>query len=243
VRNNNGTTALIYVTAALSYDSHALGSGDTLYCNDTVMTWSGSLFTYETSNITDITGILFYVNSTGELTHLITAININSKSVTVIWTQMTISNMTASSSSVSTGSPVVIYAMLNYTYDGAIVTTGTINILHGGTQAILSASYSNNWWYVSTTHSVAETVNFTVYSVVDGYGVDSLLTSSLNTSVEFTTAAWTGNPPNGNDPEPSPKTFYDDIPWNGLVLVGVGLAVYVYYTPAIKSYFKSKRKS
>jgi len=62
-RINNTGTATLSVTAELSYDGHSLGTGDTLYMNNTIMVWNNTHFVLE-EVITVVGKYQFYVNST-----------------------------------------------------------------------------------------------------------------------------------------------------------------------------------
>jgi hypothetical protein len=82
-----GTQGTFYATASLEYDSHALGSGDSLTLGGYVFSWvaGNNRFEYSStqSSVTSITVNSF--TSGNEATYGITTGNINSQTVTLVW--------------------------------------------------------------------------------------------------------------------------------------------------------------
>jgi hypothetical protein len=245
-RVDKNTSATILVTATLEYDGHVLGSEDTLYMNNTQMSWSGSVFTYDTSIIDTVSEHLFFVNATGawEATYGIAMTNLNGKSVAVIWDEVIVTSTTSSHENRTVGQYVTIYAVINFTYDGLEITDGTIRIAHDEPTQYHTMSYSGGAWEVQITSSTTGNLTFYVYDVVSSpYSITELNLNDKNVTVEFTAAAtaWTGNPPGGGDDDtPRGPVFTVRVPTAVIVFTGVGLAAYAAYSPAIRAWFKRR---
>jgi hypothetical protein len=117
-RINYGTTTTISVTAMLEYDGHVLGSGDTLFMNDTVMLWGTDHFYLTTGSYEIVDLISYFVNSTSanEATYGIAALNVDGQSTTVIWDRIQILTTTVSDSrlDVNANAELRVTAQLEY---------------------------------------------------------------------------------------------------------------------------------
>jgi hypothetical protein len=122
------TQADIRVTAELEYDSHALGSGDTLYMNGTGMSWVSSYFQLQ-PQFAEVNAWLFFVNSSSasEATHGITVVNLDSNEVSQIWDRIII-DMQADDETVNNDVQVNFTLTVTYEYDSTTCTTYTIQV-------------------------------------------------------------------------------------------------------------------
>jgi hypothetical protein len=113
-----GAQATIAVTARLEYDFHALGNGDSLYLNDTLMTWNGTHFILN-PQFSLVGKWVFFVNSTNanEATHGISVVNLDNNQVDQIWDRIQILTTVATDGRVSYGigtTTVNVTAQLEY---------------------------------------------------------------------------------------------------------------------------------
>lgn len=86
-RTNINDDVEIYATAELEYDSHSLGSGDSLTIESLSLSWNGTHFTGSESKAA-VQQKVYDEGSGTEATYSITAFNMNSKSVAVIWDRL-----------------------------------------------------------------------------------------------------------------------------------------------------------
>ncbi|MHA2143212.1 MAG: hypothetical protein ACXADD_17170 [Candidatus Thorarchaeota archaeon] len=117
-RIDYGTSTTISVTAELEYDSHLLGSGDTLYANDTLMAWNVDHFELSTGAYSMVDIVIYFANSSGALesTYGITLVNLNSQAASVIWDRIKIITTTTQDNRIDYGSAadVRVTALLEY---------------------------------------------------------------------------------------------------------------------------------
>jgi hypothetical protein len=118
-RINYDTPADIRVTAVLEYDSHLLGSGDTLYMNNTAMTWATSFFQLQ-PQFTQVGQWIFFVNSTNanEATYGITVVNLDGNEVSQIWDRILILTTTADDDRLNVDSNVELRVTAQLEYGG-----------------------------------------------------------------------------------------------------------------------------
>lgn len=88
-RTNINDYVLVYATAELEYDSHSLGSGDSLTIESLALSWNGTHFTASETKVSVQQKV--YNEGTGsEVTYGITVVNMDGKSVAVIWDRLNI---------------------------------------------------------------------------------------------------------------------------------------------------------
>jgi hypothetical protein len=134
-RMSISSTARIMVTAELEYDGHQLISGDSLFLDDSLMTWDAgnSWFYLDTSQVT--VGIWnYFVNTSGaaETTYGISLVNTMGLSQNVIWDRLLIT-ITPDSSSVTDFTDVNFTLAITFDYDDTICTTYVVDVSRNGT--------------------------------------------------------------------------------------------------------------
>jgi len=124
-----GDTAEIRVTARLEYGGHNLGASDSLYMDDSPMAWDTTRFEFLATQgaVGDWT---YYVNSTGafEATYGITVVNLNLNSVNVVWDRVQVVSYGVDDDRVNIGDNVSVNVTLQFEYDSAFVTVGTVTM-------------------------------------------------------------------------------------------------------------------
>ncbi|UCE11211.1 MAG: hypothetical protein JSW61_04550 [Candidatus Thorarchaeota archaeon] len=121
------SSATISVTAELEYDNTLLTSGDTLYMNNSAMTWQTDHFELVTGSYDIIGRLGYFVNSTGALdsTYGITVVNVNGQSTNIIWDRLVI-DIQADDETPNNGVQVNFVLTVVYDYDNLPCTTYTI---------------------------------------------------------------------------------------------------------------------
>ncbi|MFX0055709.1 MAG: hypothetical protein ACFFAD_12355, partial [Candidatus Hermodarchaeota archaeon] len=127
-RINYGSSTTITVTAELEYDGHLLGSGDTLFTNDTLMSWSTDHFELSTGAYSIIGILNYFVNSTSavESTYGITLVNLNSQAASVIWDRIRIITTSTQDNRIDYGSAADIRVTALLEYDNHPLESGDI---------------------------------------------------------------------------------------------------------------------
>jgi hypothetical protein len=136
-RLNIGAYSEIRVTLQLEYDSSLLGSGDFVTLNGVAMTWDAADTRFELDRQQLAVGQwLFYVNSSLESTFGISALNLNSQDVSVIWDQIRILTTVVDDARVSVGTNVELRVTAELAFDGHLLQSG---------DTIVMDSSSMNW--------------------------------------------------------------------------------------------------
>ncbi|MFX1543934.1 MAG: hypothetical protein ACFFCR_13085, partial [Promethearchaeota archaeon] len=127
-RINYGIFTTISVTAELEYDGHLLGSGDTLFTNDTLMSWSTDHFELSTGAYSIIGVLNYFVNSTGALETMygITLVNLNSQAASVIWDRIKVTITSTQDNRIDYGSAADIRVTALLEYDNHPLVSGDI---------------------------------------------------------------------------------------------------------------------
>ncbi len=124
-----GSSVEIRVTLWLEYDSTFLGAGDSVTLDGVAMTWDGVNTWFDLSRSQASVGLwIYFVNTSSEATYGITALNLNSQSVSVIWDRVQVQSYSVSDSRVNINDNVDIDSTLYYNYDNTAVTDGTVTI-------------------------------------------------------------------------------------------------------------------
>jgi len=159
-RINYGSQATIAVTARLEFDLHYLGSGDSLYLNDTLMSWNGTHFILNPQFFQ--VGIwTFFVNSTGanEATYGISAVFLDNNQVDQIWDRIQILTTVATDSRVDVGTgTTTINVTAQLEYDSHLLTSGDSLYLNG----TLMTWDSDHFYTTVGPHVVVDSFNFYV---------------------------------------------------------------------------------
>jgi hypothetical protein len=187
-RLSTGSTARIKVTAELEYDGHQLTSGDSLFVDDTLMTWDSgnSWFYLDTSQV--IVGLWsYYVNTSGtvESTYGISQVNTMGLSQDVIWDRLLIT-ITPDASSVPDFIDVNFTLAITFDYDSSICTTYVVDVSRNGTYW---SSFSDINASLFIDSNAAQTYQYTIQNVAieSLYGITVFTSNTVD--VTWTTPA------------------------------------------------------
>ncbi|MGY5881469.1 MAG: hypothetical protein RTV31_14550, partial [Candidatus Thorarchaeota archaeon] len=181
-RLNKDATATIMVTAELEYDNHPLGSGDTLYLDDSVLTWddANSWFYLEVSQST--VGLWnYYVNTTGvaEADFGISLVTIGGLSQDVIWDQIVVIGYQVLDTRVNIDDSVNIDVILEFKYDSTDVETGSVSI-----DGIGALNQGGGVWRISVAESaVGQNTYTTVICSGNAHSITTVDQNGQSTSV------------------------------------------------------------
>ena len=156
------TPCEIRVTLMLEYDSTPLGLGDTVTLNGVLMVWNGTNSRFELARQQSLVGQwTYFVNSTSETTYGISALNLNSQEISVIWDELSIT-ITPDATDVNDFDTVTFTLVVTFSYDSSLCTTYTVDISRNGTYW-LSFTNSNASQFEDT--NVALTYNYSTLAV------------------------------------------------------------------------------
>ncbi|MHA1964916.1 MAG: hypothetical protein ACW97G_10070 [Candidatus Thorarchaeota archaeon] len=183
-RINVDSTGAIAVTARLEHDFHPLGSGDSLYLNDTLMTWNGTHFIL-TPQFSLVGSWVFFVNSTGanEVTHGISLVNLNGNEVDQIWDRIQILTTVATDDRVSYGiDTTTINVTAQLEHDSHLLTSGDTLYLNG----VLMTWDTDHFYAVVGPYFIVDSLTF--YVNVTGaseatYGITVVITDGNTADV------------------------------------------------------------
>jgi hypothetical protein len=187
---NIGDLVTYYATASLEYDGHALGVGDSLTLSGEAMTWDSvdSRFEHnETVAVLSQTTINSFTSG-NEAGFGITAGNINSKTVSVIWDALTIFNVQTVQYQ---GSGSFYYqAQVEWAYDNTTVSGATVGAAYPNGTSIGSFTSNSTGWatFIINQGNVTNGI-FSIYGVNDNNY--SITVSYSNTT--FTLCDWALN--------------------------------------------------
>jgi hypothetical protein len=181
-RIDYGTSTTVNVTAQLAYDSHPLGSGDTLYMNGTVMTWDTDHFYLVTGSYSIIDRLTYYVNSTGanEATYGITWVDGTTHTDDVIWDLIEVYFGAVSDDRTNVNEQEYPYFRLRLAYDSHLLDDGTNdNVWINGSAATWGVG--GTAWYLYQTYGSVIGYDFIVTAAYeDTYGITALNTTSAD---------------------------------------------------------------
>jgi len=177
-----GTQGEWYGTASLEYDGHVLGSGDSLSLGGYTFTWDAGQSRWEATD-TKATVQAVTINtftSGNEATYGITVGNINSKTATIIWDNIVVSNKGVTDSRTNINEYEQYWFTLRSQYDSTPIQSGTVT-LNGTLSATWSAT--NSRWEYNTTKATVQTQALYVASINwDTYGITSLSSQTSNST-------------------------------------------------------------
>ena len=147
----------VNVTAELDFDSHALGSGDTLYMNDTEMTWDTDHFYIIFGPYSVMGSWELFVNSSSanEATYGIAVIWLNGQSDTVATDRVIVISYAISDARDNINDYIWINVTVQYESDSSTVTDGTI-VINGYSFSHLGSGI----WRHNRTESSAGDIDF-----------------------------------------------------------------------------------
>ncbi|MHA2227701.1 MAG: hypothetical protein ACXABL_00725, partial [Candidatus Thorarchaeota archaeon] len=179
-----GTSAEIRVTAELEFGGHQLGPADTVYMNETVMTWVGSYFRLQ-PQYSMIGNWVFYVNTSNafELTYGISTVYLNGSSVSQIWDRIEFYQSGVVDGRIDVDDIGLVYWNARYEYDGIEITGAILTALLNGSKALTWNSTDLHWEYFETKASVL-LVGYRVISASETtYGLSSWIQTAANRSI------------------------------------------------------------
>jgi len=182
INANGADTSTLYATAALEYDSHALGSGDSLTIGGISLSWVSGNGRFEgtTASSSSVTSTTYNSFTSGnEATYGITAGNINSQSATLVYDKVKVISYSRSDDRANINDNVNIDVTLKYEFDLTTVTDGTITI-NG-----FSATHQGSgvWRITKTSASVTSVTYNTVAASGNTYGISTVNQNSQSISV------------------------------------------------------------
>ncbi|MHA3965081.1 MAG: beta strand repeat-containing protein, partial [Candidatus Thorarchaeota archaeon SMTZ1-45] len=143
-RVNIGDNVEVQVTLWLAYDNVFLGLGDSVTLAGQAMTWDAvnSWFDLTVSQVS-VGSWSYFVNSTSETAFGITAFNLNSQSVDVIWDQIVVQSTVANDTRVNVGDNVEIRVTLWLAHDNTFLGSGDTVTLAG---QVMTWDAVNSWF-------------------------------------------------------------------------------------------------
>ncbi|MFW9890246.1 MAG: hypothetical protein ACFFER_18840, partial [Candidatus Thorarchaeota archaeon] len=115
----------IRVTLWLDYDNSFLGSGDSVILDNTAMTWDSGNSWFNLSRTKANVGLWkYFVNSSSDATYGITAIDLNSQEIDIIWDRIQILTTTVSDSRLDVNADAELRVTAQLEYDGHLLGSG-----------------------------------------------------------------------------------------------------------------------
>jgi len=169
-RINTGSSAEIRVTLILEYDSTPLGIGDTVTLNGVSMTWDAGDSRFELLQMQSTVGRwTYFVNSSFESTYGISALNLNSQSVSIIWDRIRILTTLVDDGRVNINSNVELRVTAELAYDGHPLQSGDTILMDS---VSMTWDIGNGWFELSRTKATVGLWTFQVDSASEvTYGI------------------------------------------------------------------------
>ncbi|MFW9965124.1 MAG: hypothetical protein ACFFCX_16250, partial [Candidatus Sifarchaeia archaeon] len=175
-RIDYGTSTTINVTAQLEYDGTLLGSGDTLYMNDLVMTWDTDHFYLQTGSYTMVGLLRYFVNATGalETNFGISVLEPNPTSSSVIWDRILITSTTSQDGRIDVDAMADLRVTAVLEYDGHSLGAGDSLFMNNTVMAWIGPYFRLQqqfsevglWrFYVNSTGALETTFQITVVNL------------------------------------------------------------------------------
>jgi hypothetical protein len=172
-RVGTGSSVEIRVTLMLEYDSTPLGTGDTVTLSNALMTWDGVDSRFELLRQQSSVGLWsYFVNSSYESTYGISALNLNSQSVSVIWDRIRILTTTVDDARVNVNSNAELRVTAELAYDGHPLQSGDTIMMDS---TIMTWDAANGRFYLNRTKATAGLWTFQVASASEAtYGISTV---------------------------------------------------------------------
>ena len=172
----------IRVTLILEYDSTPLGLGDSVTLDGVAMVWDAGDSRFELARLQSSVGEwLYYVNSSLETTFGISALDINSQEVSVIWDQIIILTTVVDDGRVGIGSSVELRVTAELVFDGHSLGSGDSIVMDS---ASMTWDVGNGWFDLSRVQSTVGLWNYLVDSAAEvTYGITALDLNGTNQDV------------------------------------------------------------
>ena len=182
IRVNMGDTVEIQVTLWRAYDHTLLGASDSVTLDDTLMIYDGLSSRFELPVSQGSVGQwTYYVNSTSDATYGITAFDLNSKQVAVIWDRIVVQTTSVDDGRVDVNSNSEIHVTLILEYDGTSLGASDSVTLNG---VAMTWDGSNAWFALNVSQStVGAWVYFVNASTATSYGVNLVSLNGNSVSI------------------------------------------------------------
>jgi hypothetical protein len=135
-RVNVNDSAEIYATAELEYDGHSLGSGDGLTIESLDLIWNNAHFV-GTESKPSVQQKVYDEGEGEETTYGVTALNLNSMSVSVIWDRLNVA-FTVDNDFVPLNTETEFKVTIFREYDNSPVSSYSYNINHDGSAFVIN---------------------------------------------------------------------------------------------------------
>ncbi|MGY5872262.1 MAG: hypothetical protein RTV72_08465 [Candidatus Thorarchaeota archaeon] len=181
-RINTDSSCEIRVTLMLEYDSTLLGVGDTVTVNGVSLVWDGIDLRFEGAQLQSSVGEwVYFVNSSLETTYGISALNVNSQEISVIWDQIRILTTVVDDGRVSIGSSVELRVTAVLVFDGHPLGAGDSIVMDS---ASMTWDGINTWFDLSRMQSTVGLWNFEVDSASEvTHGITAVDLNGTNQDV------------------------------------------------------------
>lgn len=184
INADGSATAILYATADLEYDSHALGAGDSLTISGIALSWDAgdSRFEGATATSSSVTSTTYNAFTSGsEATYGITSGNINSLTVTLVYDKVQAVSYARADDRADINTNVFVNVSLRYAYDSTAVTDGTVTVNS------LSANHlgSGVWRFTSTSATIQLVTYNTVAASGNTYGITAVDQNGQSITIVF----------------------------------------------------------
>lgn len=167
------TTGKFWATAELEYDSHALGSGDSLTISGITMTWNATSSRFEGTDVQSSVGTITYSTFTSgtEATYVITAGTMNGFSESIGWDKARVYYQVLNDSTVTVGQAIEYRVKIILLLDGHALGSGDTVVANAGA---MTWDAVNGWFYVTKVLNTVGNYTFSISSLLeDTYGIDA----------------------------------------------------------------------
>ncbi|MCW4035117.1 MAG: DUF2341 domain-containing protein [Candidatus Bathyarchaeota archaeon] len=160
-RINLNDSAEIYATAELEYDGHSFGLGDVLSVGSLDLVWNGTHFVGSESKAS-VQQVVYNEGVGEEATYGVTAVNMNSLSVSVIWDRLNVL-LTVDDDLVPSNTKTKFTVTILREYDNSSVSDYSYNITQNGLE--FNNSHTKSTFTDISTSEATRTYDFT--NVID----------------------------------------------------------------------------
>jgi hypothetical protein len=172
-RVNLGANVEIRATLMLAYDNTFLGPADSVTLDGTAMTWDGVNSWFDLTVSQASIGLWsYFVNSSSDAIYGITALNLNSQSVDVIWDRIVVQTTVVDDGRVDINANAEIRVTLMLEYDSTFLGAADSVTLDG---TAMTWDGVNTWFDLTVSQATVGGWTYFVNSSLDAsYGIDLL---------------------------------------------------------------------
>jgi hypothetical protein len=160
----------VYFNATWEYDNALFqGSNGTLYVNGTAGTWdSTNKYWYIDVTQSSVGAWVYQVSSVTDNVYGISTLNDTVSAQQVIWDRAKVESSGALSNRINNGTSTIVYFVLKYEYDSALITDGTVTI--NGTSATYNST-SQRWELTVSNSAIAKNAYYVSSVSGNTYGI------------------------------------------------------------------------